>query len=179
MQDRRRATRAASCRSAANRAAGTSRNSRASSSSDTLTSSNAVRSSRFSPSNAVRSLASGSLTKVPPLTPRAVVIRFCDDNIRSASRTVLRLTPNRDPSLASTGSCVPGGNSPRMIRLLSSAATFWYARRGLAFSRSPVRAGAFTAPSVNIRPFEAKHHQGGRGDYPVASCPLKAPSVDW
>ena len=57
-------------------------------------------------------LGLGFITKVPPCTPRRVVMRFCDDNTQSASRMVLRLTPNRAGSSDSTGRRSPAGSHP-------------------------------------------------------------------
>ncbi len=70
---------------------------------------------------------SGSIceTNVPPVVPRTVLTRLCEASTRSASRTVLRLTPKLPPISPSGGRRSPGASDPSRISSRSWSATCW------------------------------------------------------
>ena len=67
--------------------------------------------------------AVGRITKLPPVAPFVVRMRFCVARTRSASRTVARLTPNCTLRAASFGSRCPGVISPLTMSSRSWSAT--------------------------------------------------------
>jgi hypothetical protein len=112
-------------RSAASSEAGTSNASRASNSCAGSTcpaeTSNPTPMDSASASRAVL----GSATKLPPVTPRTVTMRFWLASRRNASRTVDRLTPDCAHSCGSAGSRSPGRSRPDVICSRRSSASTW------------------------------------------------------
>ena len=69
----------------------------------------------------------GWATKLPPVTPRVVTMRFWLARSRRASRTVLRLTPVLAHNWGSVGSRSPGRRWPDVICSRRESARTWYA----------------------------------------------------
>src|SRR5690606_33338902 len=75
-------------------------------------------------------------TNVPPVVPRTVFTRPWEASTRSASRTVLRLTPKLPPISLSGGRRSPGTRDPSRISSRSWSATCWQAGRSRLTGRA-------------------------------------------